>query len=412
MQVSWGAEHRHERYKTESDDPLSYINGGYVYPSGPLAGRPAAIGAQGAITLTPEDEGQNSRNSYATYLDLGINPTEKLYVGVAGRFEKYDDSSGNTASGKLALRYDFTPEFAVRGTLSNGFRAPSLSQSTYAQTSNQYTSVNGVLQFVEAKTARVDSALAKALGASDLDPEKSRNISVGFTYKPVPAANLTLDAYQIEIKDRIGLTGFLSGNSVDQILQQQGYRPGYRVKYFTNAADTTTRGVDLVTDYKVDYGRYGSVKYGLAFNYNKTEIDSVKSTPSALASTGLELFDRVAQGYLTVANPKTKLILSGNWQVDKFNINLALNRYDKVISRDVNPDFDVTFGAKWITDLEVAYAVTDSLGVAVGANNLFDVRADNNAYPAGDVNGFPKFGSISPFDPYGGLWYTRVSYTF
>jgi iron complex outermembrane receptor protein len=412
LQVSWGAEHRHERYKTESDDALAYINGGYVYPSGPLAGQPAAVGAQGAITLTPEDEGQNSRNSYATYLDLGINPTEKLYVGVAGRFEKYDDSSGNTTSGKLSVRYDFTPTFAVRGTLSNGFRAPSLSQSTYAQTSNQYTSVNGVAQFVEAKTARVDSALAKALGATDLDPEKSRNISVGFTYQPVPQANLTLDAYQIEIKDRIGLTGFLYGSGVNQILQEQGLRPGYRVKYFTNAADTTTRGVDLVTDYKVDYGQYGSVKYGLAFNYNKTQIDDIKSTPAALASSGLELFDRVAQGYLTVANPKTKLILSGNWKVDKFDINLSLNRYDKVIARDVNPDYDVTYGAKWITDLEVAYAVTDSLGVAVGANNLFDVRADNNGYPNGDVNGFPKFGSISPFDPYGGLWYTRVSYNF
>ena len=178
-----------------------------------MAGQPAAVGAQGAITLTPDDEGQNSRNSYATYLDLGINPTEKLYVGVAGRFEKYDDSSGNTASGKLSVRYDFTPTFAVRGTLSNGFRAPSLSQSTYAQTSNQYTLVNGIAQFVEAKTARVDSALAQALGATDLDPEKSRNISVGFTYKPVPQANLTLDAYQIEIKDRIALTGFQIGRA-------------------------------------------------------------------------------------------------------------------------------------------------------------------------------------------------------
>ena len=412
LQVSWGAEHRHERYKTESDDVASWINGGYVYPSGPLAGQPAAVGAQGAITLTPDDEGQNSRNSYATYLDLGINPTEKLYVGVAGRFEKYDDNSGNTTSGKLSVRYDFTPTFAVRGTLSNGFRAPSLSQSTYAQTSNQYTLVNGIAQFVEAKTARVDSALAKALGATDLDPEKSRNISVGFTYKPVPQANLTLDAYQIEIKDRIALTGFLFGNGVNQILQEQGLRPGYRVKYFTNAADTTTRGVDLVTDYKVDYGRYGSVKYGVAFNYNKTELDSIKSTAAGLASGGLELFDRVAQGYLTVANPKTKLILSGNWKIDKFDINASVNRYDKVIARDANPAYDVTYGAKWITDLEVAYAVTDNLGVAVGANNLFDVRADNNGYPAGDVNGFPKFGSISPFDPYGGLWYTRVSYNF
>ncbi|ABY98554.1 TPA: TonB-dependent receptor [Pseudomonas putida] len=414
LQVSWGLEHRHERYKTESDDPLSYINGGYIYPSGPLAGQPGAVGAQGAITLTPEDEGQLSRNSYASYLDLGLNPTDKLWLGMAARFEKYDDSSGNTRSGKLSARYDFTSTFAVRGTLSNGFRAPSLSQSVYAQTSNQYTLVNGVAQFVEAKTVRVDSPLAQALGAEDLSPEKSRNISIGFTWQPLPQASLTLDAYQIEIRDRIALTGFLYGNGVDQVLLDNGYRPGYRVKYFTNAADTTTRGVDLVADYRVDYGRYGRAKYGVGFNYNKTEIDDIKETPASLRAAGnnLELFDRVAQGYLTVANPKTKLILSANWQIERFTINAALTRYDKVIARDANPDYDVTYGAKWLTDLEVAYALTDNFDIAVGANNLFDVRADNNGYPAGDINGFPKFGSISPFDPYGGFWYTRIAYNF
>ncbi|MFW3896926.1 TonB-dependent receptor plug domain-containing protein [Pseudomonas bharatica] len=414
LQVSWGLEHRHERYKTESDDPLSWINGGYIYPSGPLAGQPGSVGAQGAITLTPEDEGQASRNSYASYLDLGFNPTEKLYLGAAARFEKYDDNSGNTRSGKLTARYDFTPTFAVRGTVSNGFRAPSLSQSTYAQTANQYTTVNGVSQFVEAKTARVDSALAKALGAEDLSPEKSRNISLGLTWQPLPQASVTLDAYQIEIRDRIALTGFLYGNGVDQILVANGYKPGYRIKYFTNAADTTTRGIDLVADYRVDYGQFGRVKYGIGANYNKTDIDDIKQTPAALKAAGnnLELFDRVAQGYLTVANPKTKLILSANWQIERFTVNAAVTRYDKVIARDANPNYDVTYGAKWLTDLEVAYAVTDNFDIAVGANNLFDVRADNNAYPAGDVNGFPKFGSISPFDPYGGFWYTRVAYNF
>ncbi|CAM3921839.1 Colicin I receptor [Pseudomonas reidholzensis] len=414
LQVSWGAEHRHERYKTESDDPLSYINGGYIYPSGPLAGQPAAVGAQGAITLTPEDAGQASRNSYAGYVDLGINPTEQLFIGVAGRFEKYDDSAGNTTSGKLTARYDFTPTFAVRGTLSNGFRAPSLSQSVYAQTSNQYTTVNGVAQFVEAKTLRVDSPLAQALGAEDLQPEKSRNISLGLTWQPLPQMSVTLDAYQIEIRDRIALTGFLSGAGVNDALIAYGYKPGYRLKYFTNAADTTTRGVDLVTDYKVDYGRFGRVKYGVGFNYNKTVIDDIKGTPAALTAAGnnLQLFDRVAQGYLTNANPKTKLILSADWQIERFSINAAVTRYDKVVANDVNPQYDATYGAKWLTDVEVGYAVTDNLDLAVGANNLFNVKADNSGYPAGDINGFPLFGSISPFNPYGGFWYARVAYNF
>lgn len=414
LQVSAGLEHRHERYKTESDDPESYINGGYIYPSGPLAGRPASVGAQGAITLTPEDAAQASRNSYATYLDLGINPTEKLYLGVAGRFEKYDDSAGNTTSGKLSARYEFTPTFALRGTLSNGFRAPSLSQSVYAQTSNQYDTINGVPQFVEAKTVRVDSPIARALGAQDLDPEKSRNISVGLTWQPLPQASVTLDAYQIEIRDRIALTGFLYGPGVDQLLVANGSREGYRVKYFTNAADTTTRGIDLVTDYRFDYGSFGKVKYGLAFNYNDTKLDSIKETPAALRAVGsnLQLFDREAQGYLTVANPKTKLILSANWQIERFNVNASVTRYDKVETHDVDPAYDVTYGAKWLTDVEVAYALTDKFNIAVGANNIFDQRADENPFAGADINGFPRFPSISPFDPFGGFWYARVAYDF
>ncbi len=410
LQTSFGLEHRHERYKTESDDPLSYINGGYLINGT----TPAAVGAQGAITLTPQDAGQASRNSYATYADFGLNPTDKLYIGLAGRFEGYDDGSGTTSSGKASFRYDFTPEFAVRATLSNGFRAPSLSQSVYAQTANQYTTVNGVAQFVEAKSVTVDSVLGKALGATNLKPEKSKNVSLGFTYKPVQQANITLDAYQISIDDRIAQTGFLSGAGVNRILVANGFRPGYQIKYFTNAADTTTRGVDLVTDYHVDYGAWGGVKYGLAFNYNKTVIDSVKSTPSALTAVGsnLVLFDRVAQGYLTVANPKTKLILSSDWKINKFEINAALTRYDKVIARDTNPAYDVTYGAKWLTDLSVAYELNKSFTVTAGANNIFNVRADNNAYPQGDVNGFPRFGSISPFDPYGAYWYTSLAYNF
>ncbi len=186
------------------------------------------------------------------------------------------------------------------------------------------------------------------------------------------------------------------------------------MKYFTNAADTTTRGIDLVTDYRVDYGALGTVKYGVAANYNKTTIDSIKSTPASLTAAGsnLVLFDRVAQGYLTVANPKTKLILSANWKVDNFDINAGLTRYDKVIARDANPAYDVTYGAKWLTDLEVAYNLTKDLNLAVGANNILNVKADNNAFPQGDINGFPKFGSISPFDPYGAFWYTRATYNF
>lgn len=415
LQFSWGAEYREDAFKTISGDPLSYAAGTYQYPAGsPLAGQFGLIGAQGAITLLPEDEADVERSNYAGYVDIGFYPTEKLYVGLAGRYEEYDDAAGDTTSGKLSLRYEFTPAFALRGTINNGFRAPSLSQTSFARSQTAYTSINGQAVHALTKTAAVDSELARALGATDLKPEKSTNISVGFTWKPVQAANVTLDVYQVKIKDRISGSTYFSGTAVDNLLDQLGYQPGYRVQYFTNAADTTTTGLDLVADYRSDFGRYGQVKWSLGYNYNKTEIDKLASTPGALAAIGVDqaLVDHVSQGYLTDSYPRSKLILGSDWRIGDFTAALTLTRHDKVTERDSGgPQFDQTYGAKWITDVEFGYDLSDNLNLVLGASNLFDVKPDEHKYPNGNTNGFPPYAN-APFDDNGAYWYTRIAYNF
>jgi len=410
LQTSWGLEHRQERYRTESGDPLSYKFGGYVFSSGPLAGKLAATGAQGAITVTPDDEAHLKRNSYAAYADFGLTPLDGLFLGLAARAEHYDDGPGNTTSGKLTTRYELSPALALRATLSNGFRAPALPQSGFAQTSNQYNVVNGVYQFVQSKSVQVNSALGQALGASTLKPEKSRNLSLGLAYSPSKQLNVTLDAYRIELKDRIAQTGFLSGAAVDALLLAQGFQSGQYIKYFANAIDTRTTGIDIVADYTQDLATFGSLRWTLGYNHNQTVITHIRDNPAQLAGLGLTLFDRAAQGTITDANPKSKLILGTAWRYANWDVSLRATRYDKVKLLNANPIYDQSYAARWLADLDVGYRINSRATISVGANNLFNTYPSKNT--VADTNGFPPYSSISPFGFYGAFYYTRLNLAF
>ncbi len=378
-----------------------------------MAGKPASIGAQAAVLILPEDAANLSRNNEAAYVDLGTNLTEQWYVAAAGRFEHYSDSAGNTSSGKLTTRYDITPTFALRGTVSNGFRAPSLSQTGFASGSQGPYVVNGVIAGITtSRIAKPGSALADALGASPLKPEKSINISFGETWRPLPNFSLDVDAYQIRLNDRIVRTTTFSGAGVQQILIQNGFDPNQTVSYNTNGIDTTTRGADVVSGYLQDLKDHGlgEVHWSLGFNWNTTEIDSIKATPPQLAALHLTPFDRIAQSYLTVALPKTKLLLGADWQIDKFSVNLRTIRYGEVRYLASNTADYLRYGAKWITDIDVEYAVGHGLAVAAGANNVFNVYPDKSGIP--DAIGTQYYAPNSPFGNFGGFYYVRATWSF
>ncbi len=412
LSVSGGLEYRKETYKVKSGDPAAYANGGYVYTSGPLAGKPALIGVQGVNTVDGSDAGRAERSDAAAYIDLGLNPTKAWYVGFAARAEHFDDSAGDTVSGMFTTRYDFNSTWAVRGTVSTGFRAPSLSQQLYGQRRYSTQTIAGVLYQFPTKVVRVDSPLARALGAEPLKPEKSHNYSLGLTFSPAGHFRATLDAYRIDIDDRIALTSTLSGPGVNALLAAAGLPTDIYVQYFTNAIDTRTEGADLVTEYSTGLGAWGSLKLGAAFNVNTTKITHVKANPSQLASlgTGLVLFDRVQQATLTVNNPRSKAILSADWRGGKWSADLRATHYGKVTSVGAVAADDRVFGAKWITDLSATYAVTDKLGVTVGADNLFDVYPDRVGIVS--ANGSGAYGNFSPFGMTGGYYYTGLDYRF
>jgi len=407
LDFSWGLEQRRDTYQVRAGDWASWADGGYCKAPGNCA----ASGAQVTNGISPAEAASASRNSYAGYLDVGFNPLPQWYWGAALRYEHYDRNIGATRSGKLTTRYELTPELAVRATVSNGFRAPSLANNLFSARSTTYGVVDGVYQSINYGVLPVDSAAAKALGAEPLKPEKSTNYSLGLAWQPGERLAFTADAYLINVRDRITLTGTLLGPEVTQALLANGIDSTSGGQYFTNGADTRTKGLDLVGSYDQDLGGAGTVKWTAAFNWNDTEILDYKQSVNILG-TPYELMNRQARNLLTEVQPHTKLILGGNWRLDRYRVNLGLTRYGSW--REVNAandrSLDREYKARWITDLDAGYQLTKDLEVAIGARNLFDIYPERQAPSSKTM--VKGYGVYSPYGFTGGYYFGRVTYTF
>lgn len=407
LDLSYGFEHRRDTYEVQAGDYASYADGGYCVAPGNCA----SSGAQVTNGISPDEESSASRNSLAGYVDVGFNPMPDWYVGTAVRYEHYNEGVGATRSGKLTTRYDFTPQFAVRATVSNGFRAPSLANSLFSARSTTYGVVDGVYQSINYGVLPVGSAAAQALGAQALKPERSTNFSLGFTLTPTDRLSFTADAYVINLRDRITLTGTLLGPEVTQVLQNNGINSTSGGQYFINGADTRTKGLDLVSSYNQDLGAFGALKWTAAFNWNQTQILNYKESTHILG-TSYDLMDRQARNLITGVQPNTKLILGGDWSIERFNLNLALTRYGsyKEVNSSANRDLDRVYNARWITDLDLGYSLTKDLNIAIGAKNLFDLYPKKQGVPSSTM--VASYGTYSPYGFTGGYYYTRLTYAF
>jgi len=417
LAVAFGFEHRWEKFQNIAGEPDSYRDGGYVIPNdgtpfGILyGGRSPSPGLVSFTGTSPADASSLSRNNLAAYVDLSTNVTPEWFVGVAGRFEHYDDSAGNTVSGKFSTRYEFAPGFAIRGGVNTGFRAPSLAQTGFSTTQNTVTVIGADRVSTTSKFLPVDSVAALALGAKPLKPEKSLNYTLGFTAERGPA-RLTVDAYQIRVDDRIVKTEFLGtasngGTAIRNILIANGVTGVDSAQFFTNAIDTRTRGIDVVGEYTLRTDSVGTFKLNAAYSYNKTKILHVIDNPAQLSSLNVVLFGRQAQRDLVAATPHSKIVLSNDWTLDRFHLLGRLTRYGSYVESSNVASGDRRFGAKWVTDLELGYDLSHNVTLSVGANNLFDVYPDRNGIIAYDGSG--AYGNFAPFGLSGGFYYARAS---
>jgi iron complex outermembrane receptor protein len=420
LSVSVGAEHRWERFQNIAGEPDSYRDGRYVIPADATpfgqayGGRSPSPGLVSFTGTSPADATSISRNNFAGYVDLSTKITDKWFVGLAGRAEHYDDSSGNTVSGKFSTRYELLPGLAIRGGVNSGFRAPSLSQTAFSTTQNTVTVIGNSRVSTTSKFLPVTSLAAQALGAKPLKPEKSLNFTAGITYEKGPL-RLTIDGYQIRVDDRIVKTEFLGtaangGAAIKNILVANGVSNVDSAQFFTNAIDTRTRGIDAVAEYTVRTDRLGSFRLNAAYSYNRTKILHVASNPTQLSSLNVVLFGRQAQQDLIVATPRTKVVLTSDWSLDRVHALARLTRYGRYVEASNVAASDRTFGAKWIADLDLGYDLSNHVTLSVGANNLFDVYPQRNGIIAADGSGAD--GNFAPFGLSGGSYYGRVSVTF
>ena len=434
LELSFGFEHRWERFRNLAGEPDSYRDGGYIIPIGtdpfhqaPLAGGIGGFGglspSPGLASFTgtsPADQRSLHRNNIATYLDLGNKITRRWYVGLAARAEHYDDSAGNTISGKVSTRVELVHGLALRGGINSGFRAPSLSQTGFSTTQNTATIIGSDRVNTTSKFLPVDSPAALALGATPLKPEKSLNFTAGVTFEPVSAFRLTADLYQINLDGRIVKTEFLGtanngGTAIRDILVANGITGVDSAQFFTNALDSRTRGIDVVAEAtfrpSTEGVPLGTVHPSAAYSYATTSITHVADNPAALDNLNVVLFGRQAQRDLVVAVPKDKLVLNLDWSIWRLRNNLRVTRFGSYIESGTTADGDRTFGAKWITDLDVGYDLTDHFSVAVGASNLFDVYPDKNGIVAVQ-DGSGQYGMFAPFGLSGGFYYARLAGNF
>jgi len=402
LNVAFGAEARQETYEIFAGEPDSYRNGGVLLPGGGST----ASGAQVFPGFQPGNELEEDRTAIGAYIDLEANVTDALLVSGAVRGESYSDF-GETLTGKLAARYDFNDTFALRGSVQNGFRAPSLQQQYFTTTSTNF--INGVP--FDVTTFTVDDPIARALGSEDLDAEKSINYAVGAVFQ-TGAFNLTVDAYRIDVEDRIVLSENLTAANVQAFLVSQGFIGSGGGRFFINGVDTETTGIDVIANYSFPETSIGTFNATAGANFNKTEVTAIPDIP---VLTGLTpppvLFARTNILTLEDGTPKDKFTGQLNWEMGPFAGTLRAVRYGEVLVPSNTPALDYTLDPKTLIDLEGRYTWNEQLTLAVGADNILDEYPD--AAPLGlNSTGNTPFSTYSPFGYSGRFVYAKATLEF
>lgn len=408
LTLAFGAEYRSEKFIESAGEVASYLNGGALLPSG----SPAAPGAQVFTGFKPTDAGRFDRHNYSIYADAEAEITEKFSAGIAARYEDYSDF-GTTTSGKLSARYAFSDAIALRGTVSSGFRAPSLQQQFFQSVATNFIqTASGNLPF-EVGTLRVDNPAAIALGAEPLKAEESINYSLGLVLQPAEGLYITVDAYRIRIDDRIMLSENLTSAAVRTYLNNNGYPGIGGGRYFTNAVDTTTNGVDLVGTYRWKL-ESSDLEFTAGYNYSKTEVDRVAPNPAALAAIdpNASRIGRIEIGRITVGSPRDKYFLGTTWNVGSWRFSAGATRYGEfsVLNNQIPPDLtkDQTFGAKWTLDLAATYKL-NGWEFTLGGDNVTDEYPDEVKL-ANSTGGQLPYSAASPFGFNGAFVYAKVGF--
>jgi len=413
INVAAGLEYRKEDYEIGVGDPLSWEIGPYarladangnplINPAtgAPYSGMP--VGSNGFPGYDPTQAGSFSRDNTAVYIDLEGDVTSRLFVGIAGRYEDFSDF-GNTTNGKLSVLLKVLPDLSLRGAVSTGFRAPTPGQS---HTTNIATAFDpGNPNPIARGTIPPTNPIAEFFGAKPLQPEESDNLSVGVVATLFDKLLITVDAYQIKVKDRIALSGNIEIDAETAAQLEASGIPGASsfgtIAFFTNDFDTTTRGIDVVARTDFDLGQWGSTTLSAAFNRGYTQIDSF-SPEIITRERGLDLQNQV---------PKNRGSFTVNHTRGPVSLMVRTSYYGEFM--DAGPELDGStdeaYGGEWLVDLEAAYTFKEHYELTVGGSNIFDNYPD--ASRLNRIFGM-VYPVVSPFGFDGGYWFARLTARF
>ncbi|MCI1188190.1 TonB-dependent receptor [Hymenobacter sp. DH14] len=405
LSLSYGGEFRVEQYELLAGDEASW-------KKGPVTTNNPDVGSSGREGIAAVNAVSRTRNNAGVYVDVLSDITDKFLVGVAGRFERYSDF-GSNVSGKISTRYKFSEMFSVRGSINRGFRAPSMHQLYYSNYADaQWLTLNGVFDSYPIAHLRNDNPYVQALGVGKLKAETTLDYNLGFTAQVTPDLTFTADAYQIDITDRVVISGQLDATkpALAPVFNGSGYA---QVQFFSNALDTRTRGLDVVASYRKRMGRDQDFGLNLAMALNSTKVVGEVRTPPSLANLGTPLVDRVMIGLIEVAQPRSKFIGSANYRFKKLEGLVRATRFGQVTAIQSTAELDQTFSAKVITDASLTYNFTPRVGFTLGANNLFDVYPDQIAFPSLTASGqTPYTRFTSQFGFMGAYYFSALRFSF
>lgn len=445
LNIAFGGEWRDERFETIVGEKNSWVAGRFAfqnvdnsntYSDGVTKLPNLSIGAHGFAGFSPEQAGYWGRSNYAVYTDLEADITDSFTAGIAVRYEDFE-SFGDTTNFKVSGRYRLTDSLAVRASYNTGFRAPTPGQENVTKLST--ITVDGELQ--QRGQIPPTNPIAGALGAQALKPEDSKNYSLGMVWDVTGDINVTVDYFNIEIKDRIAATGTIdissrsaiagvgcpdalaAGRNLALCLQEAGV-PGAAdlssVSFYTNDFSTTTQGVDLVATWNLDFGDMGNGTLNAAWNWTETEVDNAGQEVNRNRVVGLEN-----------QNPQNRGVFTYNHFLNDFRFLARLRTYDDWIdsswSGDTTPrgpqglgytincgfNTDNCYSGENVVDLEAAYTWNSNYTFVVGANNAFDQDAAlDQTNLDGTVGNGSLYAGSTPWGTEGAFYYARVRVDF
>jgi len=370
------------------------------------------------------------------YADIEAELSDAFLVGLAGRFEDYSDF-GSNFNWKLSSRYRISDKVTLRGAYSTGFRAPSLPQKFFSSFTLQFISIDDpnnpgqtIIDGVNIAHLNDDSFVTRQFGIESLKPETSVNVSLGLTTR-LGRLSLTADVYQIDIKDRIGITGRFNGGQDDRFAAILGPAGLSQVQFMTNVADTKTQGVDVVGSYFFPLDN-GSFKLNFGANFTKTELPRgnndapIINTGQFLEGFENNLFNREEISRLEVAQPRSKIIVGGLLRLGNLSTNLTFTRFGEIdyihpSSAEVANAWnggaleirDQTFSAKILTDIDLTYSISENINIGIGGTNILNIYPDRHVH-SGNYSGgmFPYSRRVSQFGIAGAGYYAKADFNF